>query len=634
MDGKIYDIPFLSRSIDSDFCCADGEIESCSGGIITEESLKIEDSVTLDYIRDYVPEIPPIPQVKFAIADSTLAGWHPSPDVFPSKICECSNPSSENWGKTAASLLSEFYKDCNTQKLFISPFLVIAVWRLRDGRRLSPTAPLLLIPNSSRPIVVSSESPDNEELELKIIAKACKLCWKISLPESLRKWVGKIQSLEIMVSKPMYPFDPKPTMLYQRQKTLDSFSLILDDRNQISEEKPVAVGALTYAWIPSVSANYSDLSPELLDDFFTISMIPISELVSTDNFKPCLLTVSSFSNIFDNQSYRPSYAMLSLKESTGAIEFRGKKIIWGLKMESPAYSEIEYSVGNYSPGLMPRWIFHPNPYATEYQFTDHEGVRRSIPLQRHSTLFGAYYWGGFSLTAENFTETTGFESVNSVYLLPSYIWESEKSDSDVFEDIKLQDLECGEIKAVCRAFRSSGLVATVSPTIYVFSEKGVYLYKESTSGLFSESGLITNYVLDDVDSLEILPTGIRFTAENGTHVSLAGTTVKSSSDRETKNKKIIILANGNTIDIITRPLKLSKAGDFKTINHIFLRGTFVNHEINLIAFGSRDMRHWWKMGARIKGSEIFVHKGKFRFLKIHISGVPISGSTFEGLTIA
>lgn len=633
MDGKIYDIPFLSRSDDNDFCCKDGEIESCIGGLVTDNSENEENSSFLQYTKNFKPEIPPTPLVKFALTASALKGWNTHPDVFPAKACVCNDPSTDNWGKVATSLLTEFYKDALDQKLFISPFLIMAAWKLKDGNLVSPSVPILLIPNSSLPIVSATSTPDSTEMDLKISVVAGKLNWQISLAENLRSWVGKIKSLEIMVSKPLLPINSIPSMIYRRNVINDAFSLFLDTGSQVSAEKPMSEESYSHAWIPSFSAGNKGVSPEMLDEFYSIASIPLSKLTSIDKFTPLSSNLDSFINIYDAGSYKPSYSMFSFKQADGAIDFKNKNLVWGISMVSPAYYGLEYVMGNYSPGVIPRWIFHPDPATTEYQYIDSDGVRRTIPLQKHPSLYGAYYWAGLSTLYENHAEARDIKAGEKQYYLPSHLWISNKSEYDVFEDAKLQDLECGEIMGICRAFRSSGLVATVSPTIYVFSNLGIFLYKESAAGLFSEAGLIANYILEDLESLRISATSIKFTTAEGERVTLTGTVAKNNLTSYSAPERIIVVADGKPIELVTRPLKLSGAGQIKKIKKIFIRGEFNSDEIEVEAFTSRDLRHWWKMASREKGSVLAFNHCRFRFLKLKIKGRPENGSTFHGLSI-
>ena len=634
MDGKIYDIPFLSRSGDSDFCCKDGELEYCVGALITDNFVNEDNSTRLQYTKDFKPEIPPVPKVKFALSASALNGWNLHPDIFPAKNCVCSDPSPENWGKIASSLITELYNDAIAQKLFLSPFLILAVWRLEDDSLVSPSSPVLLIPNSGLPIVSADTTPDSTEMELRISAIAGKLNWQISLAETLRDWIGKIKSLEIMVSKPLLPINSKPSMIYRRNVTYAAFSLFLDAGSQVSAEKPMSEESYSHAWIPSFSAGNKGVSPEMLDEFYSIASIPLSKLTPIDKFTPFSSNLDSFINIYDAGSYKPSYSMLSFKQADGAIDFKNKTLAWGLNMNSPEYYGIDLVAGNYSAGVIPRWVFHPDPYAKEYQFTDSDGVRRTIRLKKHPSLYGAYYWAGLSTIYENHAEAVDNKTGERQYYLPSRLWISDKSEYDVFEDAKLQDLECGEIKGICRAFRSSGLVATVTSTLYVFSGKGIFLYKESSSGLFSEAGLIANYILDDLDSVRIYPVGIKFTTADGDSVTISGTKAKSSASADSSHERIIAVADGSPMELVTRPLKMSGAGQIKKIKRIFLRGDFNSEEIEVEAFASRDLRHWWKMASRVKGVDLAVDSVRFRFLKLKISGSPRMGSTFQGLTVS
>lgn len=100
-----------------------------------------------------------------------------------------------------------------------------------------------------------------------------------------------------------------------------------------------------------------------------------------------------------------------------------------------------------------------------------------------------------------------------------------------------------------------------------------------------------------------------------------------------KTSTLIIHGKGENIDIMTRPLKLSGAGEFKQVRSVHLRGTFEAANITLSVFGSRDMRHWWLVAKRRGGAVALLPRSSFRFLRIGIEGHLPVGQSLHGVTI-
>lgn len=561
MGSKIYDIPFRTPSSLSDFACTDGELLLTDGAIITDASGVINSddaSSGYEFNSDFSPQTPPPPDVRFALKRAILKGWHPFPEAFPSMTMVNGDPTPESWGRIAKQLLQDFEREAVNQNLLTSPVRILAAWRLADGSFISPSHPQTLVPNSEPPIVSAVDSPDNEELELRIAAALGSLQWRISLPESLRDWVGKIISLDIMVSSPQQLYDPDKSFIYGRRVTSTNYTESLDAEGS-SVKTQVCTQTLPYAWKPvSASPLVKNSVIASLNEFFTIASIPLGDLKPIDSFRELSLNDGSLTDAYSSEAYQPSYAMQALEGAVGAIRFKGRTILWGPRMKHDPSND-------------------------------------------------------------------------------SYIWVSEKSDPPVFEDSMLQDLECGEIIALCRAFRTAGLVATVSPTMYVFTSEGVFLFKENGKGLFSEAGLMARDVLSSPEALQVLAHSVRFVTQSGDTAIIDGTTVRLLSSHNTETgaggEIITVKTTGLPVHIVTRPLKLSGAGEFKYVRRVFLRGDFHPGEISLSVCGSRDMIHWYLLGRRKEGAVVYLNPVGCRFFRIEISGTPSPGSRFEGLTI-
>lgn len=648
MKEKYFDMPFRARSSESDFSCSDGEIASLDGAEIvvgdasdssgSQNPDEEEDALKPDYTIDYVPSLPPPPEVRFALVRDILKGWQASADSFPAVTVANDDSGIEDRGKRALEILRRFNSAASGQNLFTAPFLALGVWKLKTGAYISPSVPVMLIPNSSLPVVSEGSALDSQETELRITAALGKLYRQISLQENLREWVGKIESLEIMVSSPLRQYSEDKAMIFGKRLNCDSFGLFLDVAAGKSSEIRISTETISQGWIPdSAPSSVKVSSPARLDEFYTIASIPLEDLRPQETYSELIFNCGTLSECYATPSRRPSFAMSSFRKSAGAIPFKGKILAWGPELQSPAFASLQQSMGNYCEGVQPRWIFHPDPKAKEYQYTDSAGLRHKLPLHSHPSLYGAYFWRGFSAIGEEdelaATVKTGVREES----LPGYLWISDKSELPVFEDCKLKDAECGEVRGLCRAFRNSGLVATTVPTLYVFSSEGIFLYKENSSGDFMDAGLVAKYILPDISRLEVLPKGVRFTTTAGELILLSGSSVKVLSSEGgngvSASKTVMVKSSGGELKLVTRPLKLSGASLVKQLRRVFVRGQFESGRLNVSVYGSHDLRHWFLMARRRRGAAVFLNRFESRFFRIEIEGTAEDGSLFEGLSL-
>ena len=635
---NIIDIPFRSRSLLSDFSCKDGEICFAEGlSVITSSSESASDGTTSavppEFELNYKPEIPSPPNIEFSLVRSSLPGWNIIADAYPSKTVSNPNPTMESWTDLAGGLLAEFIEDAKSSNLFVAPFLILAVWKMSDSTLISPTVPVLLIPNSKAPIVAApSADTDDSELELRIAAAVCSPCIRISLPEELRSMGSKISSLEIMVSKPLDLYDYAKSLVPVRQLSSLSFCHSLDPTSGVAAERRICNETFPLGWQPR--GKSTDITG--LNTFYTISSIPFSKLVAFEGFSQVSFNTGTPDDIYDRPGYHPSYSGCRISSAVGALNFKGRKLLWGPEITIPPFADISQSSAYSTEDRPPRWIFHPDPDAKEFQYTSQSGKRNSLPLVAHPSLKGAYYFSGLAeepVAAAVNTIETGSRKV----LLTSYIWLSQKREYPVFDDSSLLDAECGAIIALCRAFRSSALAATVYPTIYLFTDSGVYLFKQNGNDIFSEAGLITTYRLKDATALSIQPKGILFLSIDGETVKIEGTSVKTlGSSGVLGSSGEISLAGRADLPavLVTRPIKINGAGKFKLLRTLRLRGDFKPAECDLSVYGSRDMIHWYPLGHRTAGNTVCCIAGRSRFFRVEIKMRPTENFNLQGLTVS
>ena len=292
MSSKFFDIPFRSKSSDSDFICKDGEIESVSGAWLKTGNDQVND--------DLNPGTPPRPDISFALVRDTLKGWHINPDNYPSKTLAASDPSMEYWTNLGAQLLNLFQSEASSQNLFVAPFYVAAAWRTNIDTCLSPTVPVLMIPNSEVPLVTTDTDINKTELELRIAGAVCSLYMKMIAPEALRDWVGKITSLDIFVSEPLQSYNSFLSFIPQHRLNSDSLCRCLDMDTGLISARRICTETLPLAWkgVPYNSrAPYNSIKREGLR-YYRLANIPLSEVDLMEKWSPL-----SGSFFWDSDSY-------------------------------------------------------------------------------------------------------------------------------------------------------------------------------------------------------------------------------------------------------------------------------------------------------------------------------------------
>ncbi|MBD5281371.1 MAG: hypothetical protein HDS35_12695 [Bacteroides sp.] len=309
-----------------------------------------------------------------------------------------------------------------------------------------------------------------------------------------------------------------------------------------------------------------------------------------------------------------------------------------MQVESVKNGEVLYSL-RYDPRLpdvclseadFPKWLFIPDPDARRLSITTSDATY-IVPLRRHPLLNGTFYWGGTlgykelsatevrKLSTQTIFPTTPYIRRDS-YRLPDAIWRSAKNQPLLFPDSLLMRPDVGRVIGICRAFRASGLVATTSPTAYLFTDEGIFLLKEMDNGELRDAGLISCHILSSPESIRVVGRTLYFTAEDGTAMTISGTTVKafssptsgSSADvSSVKMSEVMITPVDPSlpIKVATRPLKLSSilpdtSGSFncngayssvsrlaESIILIRLMGAYTS-TAGLSFYVSHDLIHW------------------------------------------
>ena len=248
MGKKYIDVPLRSKSEETDFFCKDGEIESVSGVRFKMCDSGESEEPEVSYREGSGNDTAPVPDVDFALVRDVLPGWHVNYDQFPVKTIIASEPSMEYWNSMGAQLLSQFVTEASSQDLYVSPFYVMGAWKGVDGRYICHSDPVMLIPNSKIPLVATDGDTGSTELEMKIAGAVCSLYFRMRAPEVLRDWVGRIASLEILVSEPLYKYDTYHAFIPSKHVNSDNHCVSLDPTTGEIAGRLVCSETLKLAW--------------------------------------------------------------------------------------------------------------------------------------------------------------------------------------------------------------------------------------------------------------------------------------------------------------------------------------------------------------------------------------------------
>ena len=207
---KTYSIPLRERSAKSDYACPDGEIAGAMNLTFVNGSLAGSGHVsdTSD------SELPP-PAVEFALRQGVVPGWHIHPDMLPSQIMDApsvgkdATPTESDWGARALQAVTAFEEDAGRNNLFTQPFFALAAWRLADGSHVCPTAPALMIPNSGAPVMEGSADFTVPTMKMNVVEAACRLQWRVSVPEMSDRLKEQIAGIDVFISEPVTLYDAK-----------------------------------------------------------------------------------------------------------------------------------------------------------------------------------------------------------------------------------------------------------------------------------------------------------------------------------------------------------------------------------------------------------------------------------------
>ncbi|MCH5242324.1 MAG: hypothetical protein J1F67_07850 [Muribaculaceae bacterium] len=204
------------------------------------------------------------------------------------------------------------------------------------------------------------------------------------------------------------------------------------------------------------------------------------------------------------------------------------------------------------------------------------------------------------------------------------------------------DLNSGEIttKRICTDTLTLAWKANLGGTGMGDTHSSIFAMLISTNGLTMSSGSATKDKELGVERLHM----IRIASVPLSEVDLKDKWSPLSFINEPQplpnntvtlkeGQELIIQGMDREISLSTRPLKLTKAGEFKRLVRAYLRGNFTPENLTFSFYGSYDMLTWWKISERKGGAVLAFPSSRFRFFRAEVKGILASGENLQGISI-
>lgn len=642
MKGKVFCIPFLRPQGLGPYFCPDGELElnaegvEENGGSTWVSGLAGERDVEVKAAVDAESFTP-----RLSLEHVVLTGWQNHPDNLPSREVEAPKERTLSaWGLKAREVAVAFHDEAKARGLYTEPFLAFAAACDGEGRQLAFSPPVLMIPNSGAPHVVGGEDLDCETMQMSVVASACRLKCDIDSNRMARLKQSGVEAIEVYTMASMPLFDEKGTPLPYHRVTDTNYthSLSADGvggERQISGKQHLQAWRMAATDLAVVPASWPAELPAsnwLLTDFKAAHGASVAGRVTMSD-----LTVKS-------GAAWPLETLCATPETRGgtralvsvSVRKNGKTVRSERFLNSDA--AVKFDSDNF-----PRWIFHPDPDAVSMTVTTDKETF-TIPLKRHPTLGGAYFFRGLQMDADikkagvkisplSLSANAGDHMQRDTYLLPSTLCRSRADHNGIFPDNLIMRIDTPRVIACVRAFRTSGLVATTVPTAYLFTEGGIYLLKECKEGMFTDAGLIGAYTLGDPSSLRVDGTRLWFTTAGGEELCIDGSRIKKASETVAASDANIIIGGEGEKQIVTKPLKLGSPETRKRIGALGVRGLFDASQCRIGVYGSDDMNEWRLLAAGPLPQMGCLWLPPRRFFKAEIAVRLREGDMLEGLVV-
>ncbi len=181
----------------------------------------------------YLGSKPPFIALEFGMLKVNDRGSYPEQDISVHKNLSPEKPAPSTFGMESelASLTQQLYgmllpyvnDNITTKGLFYQPFFVRYAYRLYDGSHYWPSAPILMLPTATIPLLKLgkvSSGDDSDHVKVKTTALVdgytlmCRPCGSSSDGGPLSAWSDIITGIDIFVSAPIYTYMQSKDLTY------------------------------------------------------------------------------------------------------------------------------------------------------------------------------------------------------------------------------------------------------------------------------------------------------------------------------------------------------------------------------------------------------------------------------------
>lgn len=235
--------------------------------------------------------------------------------------------------------------------------------------------------------------------------------------------------------------------------------------------------------------------------------------------------------------------------------------------------------------LFPRFLFYPDPDAYKMDIVfirrrSESQTRRiySIPLIRHNTLNGAYYFRGFSDDMPPYTDF-GLEDMPVIPAVYGHefiyetnkIYTSEVNNPFFFPLSMINSVGTGEIFGISTAAKALSEGQFGQFPLYAFSDQGIWALELSSTGSYIAKQPISRDVCISNKSITPIDSAVLFAADRGIMI-ISGSNVQCISDQ---------ISNKQSFNIDVLPMADVLIKLFNETSHT----TITKDDITILPFG-------------------------------------------------
>lgn len=455
---------------------------------------------------------------------------------------------------------------------FIYPFFLRYALRLYDGTYASPSAPVLMVPNSSyAPAICYTYNEVRKLTSMVLSAFGADLVFQAhkAIPP---EWEDLVSSVDFFVSPPVWGYNQG--LEFDIAKTLFKFKTSVDSfgYGNVYFEGGPANGNTSYGIQPlstylklysnAVSNCFVEVAPVPSEEIFDkVRNISSFHLVGSVSFKEYNDSVSEFKKLDIEEGALTSLSareplrdnVLSYEGFSGAslYVYNNRLNVFDAKanLPSPCHPRACFNYNGSNRGLFTRvyvllntdggkkvvqtedvgtvwgpWYYYPDGRAYKACFVIYDGDNvegyAEIDLKRHDYLPGAYWFGdSFEAGVISFVPATvnpypdlksdsRISVQNSVYI-------SQVGNPFIFPAESVVTIDCGRILRLSSAAKALSQGQFGQFPLYAFTDDGVWALEMASTGVISARQPITRDVCNNPEGITQIDSAVLFPTARG-----------------------------------------------------------------------------------------------------------------------